>query len=96
MNPDKTKKELRISRISILIIFLALLRTIAEPLRMQYYSASPLPFTDVRPFLWASLACALGLLGMVVCSFFGKSRIVILTGVITIALLVAIKITWLS
>jgi type IV secretory pathway VirB6-like protein len=81
----------RISKIATGIIFLALIRCISEPFRLQYYSTTTLAFGDIKPFLIGSLVAALALFAMTVLFYFGKYKIIIITCVLTIVILLIIK-----
>ena len=81
----------KVSKIAPIIIFMALIRCICEPFRLQYYSASNLTFSDIKPFLLGALVAALGLLTMTVLSYFGKHKIIIATCVLTIIILLILK-----
>jgi hypothetical protein len=74
----------KVSKIATAIIFLALIRCICEPFRLQYYSASTLTYADIKPFLLGSLVSALGLLTMTVLAYFGKHKIIMATCVLTV------------
>ena len=81
----------KISKIATAIIFLALIRTISEPFRLQYYSATTLTFSDIKPFLIGSLVAALALFVMTILFYFGRHRIIIATCILTIVILLIIK-----
>jgi hypothetical protein len=85
------KDTRRISKISTGIIFLALIRCISEPFRLQYYSTTTLTFGDIKPFLIGSLVAALGLFAMTILFYFGRHKIIIVTCVLTIVILLIIK-----
>lgn len=48
------KDTRKISIIATVIIFLALIRCVSEPFRLQYYATKALTFTDIKPFLIGS------------------------------------------
>ena len=81
----------KVSKIATLIIFLALIRCISEPFRLQYYSTTTLAFVEIKPFLIGSLVAALALLAMTILFYFGRYKIIIATGVIAIVILLIIK-----
>src|SRR5450432_3259476 len=85
------KDTRKISIIAIVIIFLALIRCVSEPFRLQYYSTKVLTFIDIKPFLIGSLVTSLTLLIMIILSFFGKYKIINATCILTIAALLIIK-----
>ena len=79
------------SRMVTVIIFLALLRTISEPFRIQYYSDTKLTFDQVKPFLLGGLVTGIGLLVMTLLSFYGKHRMILVTFILTIMVMLIIK-----
>ena len=81
----------KIAKIATIIIFLALIRSISEPFRLQYYSKTPLTYDEIKPFLHGSLAAATGLLAMTILSYFGKHKIIIATCILTIIILLLVK-----
>ena len=85
------KDTRKISMIAIVIIFLALIRCVSEPFRLQYYSTKALTFVDIKPFLVGSLVTSLALLIMTILSFFGKYKIINAACVLTIVVLLIIK-----
>ncbi len=85
------KDTRKISIIAIVIIFLALIRCVSEPFRLQYYSAKALTFADIKPFLIGALVTSLALLIMTILSFFGKYKIINATCILTIVVLLIIK-----
>ena len=92
MNIKSIAKDTRkVSLLAIVIIFLALIRCISEPFRLQYYSTKTLTFADIKPFLIGSLVTSLALLMMTFFSFFGKYKIINITCILTIVVLLIIK-----
>jgi hypothetical protein len=89
--PSIAKETRQISRVAVIIIFLALIRCVAEPFSLQYYSAKELSFGDVKPFLTGALVTSLSLLIMTILSFFAWYKTVIATCILTIVLLLYIK-----
>src|SRR5271170_2974410 len=81
----------KISKIATVIIFLALIRCISEPFRLQYYSATTLNFIDIKPFLIGSLVAALGLFAITILFYFGRHRIIIAACILTIVILLVVK-----
>ncbi len=69
--------EVKISRVATIIIFLALIRCIAEVFRLQYYSEQDLLFSDFKPFLLGALVTSSALLLMTILSYFGKHKLII-------------------
>src|SRR5882762_8218186 len=85
------KDTRKISIIAIVIIFLALIRCVSEPFRLQHYSAKALTFVDIKPFLIGSLVTSLALLIMTMLSFFYKYKIINATCILTLVVLLIIK-----
>lgn len=81
----------KVSKIATIIIFLALIRCICEPFRLQYYSSSILTYTDIKPFLIGSLVATLGLFAMTILFYFGRHKIIVATCVLTIIILLIVK-----
>lgn len=86
----KINKE-KLSKAAIIVIFIALIRCIAEPFRLQYYSGAELSFTQVKPFLIASLVAAVALLLMFALYLFKKPIVIVVLAIATIGILIAIK-----
>ncbi len=89
------KDESQVSKIATAIIFLALIRCISEPFRLQYFSATTLNFNDIKPFLIGSSVAALGLLVMTILSYFGRHRLIIVTSILIIVILLIVKMIYL-
>lgn len=85
------RHELKISRIAIVIIFLALIRTIAEFFRLEYILGDALTTQQVKPFIIGALAASISCLLMTILSFYLKHKIIIIVSVLTIIALVLIK-----
>ncbi|MEP6647384.1 MAG: hypothetical protein ABJC12_09840 [Saprospiraceae bacterium] len=83
-----------ISKISTIILFMALIRCISEPFRLQYYSDTILSFAEIKLFLYGALIAATGLLIITVLSYFRKNNFIIATSIITIAGLFLLKIIY--
>lgn len=81
----------KISKIATLTIFLALIRSLSEPIRLQYYSRAILTYIEIKPFLTGSLVAAIGLLAMTILSYFGRHKIIIATFILTIILMLIVK-----
>jgi hypothetical protein len=85
------KKDIKISRLAMMIIFLALIRCICEPFRLAYYSENGLSFEEVKPFLMGALVAAVALALMTILSWYEKSKLVIYLSVVTVILLLVVK-----
>jgi hypothetical protein len=81
----------KISKFATIVIFLALIRSISEPFRLQYYSRTLLTYDEIKPFLIGSLIAAIGLLVMTILFYFGRHKIIIVTSILTIILLLLVK-----
>ena len=90
------KDSRMMSKVATIIIFMALIRCITEPLRLQYYAPSALTFAEIKPFLLGALAAAIALLVMTILFYYCKYRLVIATSVLTIIVLLIIKQAYLS
>jgi prolipoprotein diacylglyceryltransferase len=92
MNLASIAKDTRkTSIIATFIIFLALIRCISEPFRLQYYTAGSLTFADIKPFLLGALVTSLALLIMTILALFRKYKIINVACVLTVAALFIIK-----
>jgi hypothetical protein len=80
-----------LAKIATIIIFLALIRCISEPFRLQHYSKTTLRYTDLKPFLIGSLIAAIGLLIMTILSYFNKPKLIIVTCIVIIIILLCVK-----
>ena len=89
--PDK---EVKISRIATVIVFLALIRVISECFRLDYLSKQPVNFETLKPYLIGALVCAISCLAMAIFCFYTKSKMVIGIAAFTIVILVIIKIKY--
>jgi hypothetical protein len=85
------KNEKKLARIATVVIFLALIRTIGEVLRLQYYAATPLTFLQIKPFVIGALVAAVALLAMTLLSFWLKHKVIITISILTIILMLIIK-----
>ncbi len=79
------------SQIATLILFLALIRTIAEPLRLQYYSHTKLVFLQIKPFLIAGLITATALLAITILFYYARYKTIIAVAIINIIIMLVIK-----
>jgi hypothetical protein len=85
------KDTSKISKIATIVIFLALIRSVSEPIRLQYYSMTILTYTDIQPFLIGTLIAAIGLLVVTILSYLGRYKTIIATCILTIILLLIVK-----
>jgi len=92
MNVISIAKDARkISIIAFGIIFMALIRCVCEPFRLQYYASKALTFADIKPFLIGALVTSLALLIMTILSLFGKYKLINAACILTIVVLLIIK-----
>lgn len=79
-----------ISKISILIVYLALVRCLIEPFRL-YYINQNVNFQDLKPFLLGALTAALFTLIMGIAFYNSKFKLVISLSIACVILLLIIK-----
>jgi uncharacterized protein YacL len=82
--------DARIERVLMVVIFLALIRTISEIFRLRDVGSS-LNDQQLRMCASGALTAAIGLFIMVLLSFWSKHRISSFLGIITLILLFVIK-----
>lgn len=80
-----------ISKICTFAIFLALIRTIAEPMRLQYYSVNIYTYEQIQPYLLAALITATGLLIMTILHYFKRYAWIIGMAVVLVGVMLYIK-----
>jgi hypothetical protein len=85
------KYEFRIALLATTIIFLALVRTLAEPFRLQYYSAGGLNYGSLKPLLTGALVAATALFIMAILSFYKKYSGINIISLLAIFLLLLLK-----
>ncbi|MEI6312654.1 MAG: hypothetical protein WCP57_10375 [Bacteroidota bacterium] len=85
------KNEIRLAKITIIIIFIALARTVIEPIRLQYYVNSIITVSEVKPFILSSFITTLGLFIMIVFYFFGRYKFILLVGILIVISMLLIK-----
>jgi hypothetical protein len=85
------KHEKRIGRITLVILFLALIRTVSEPFRLQHYAETALSFEVLKPYLLAAVLVAVSLFAMVILSFYERHKTIFAGGVLTVAGMLVIK-----
>jgi hypothetical protein len=92
MRPVRIKSNIRLARISTVIVFLALIRTLSEPFRLHHYSSIPLSYEMLKPYITGALIASIALFAMIVFSFFSKHTIVFIIAVLAILAMFIIKI----
>lgn len=88
------RNEKQFARIAQIAIFLGLIRSLAEPFRLQYYATSTLMFGQVKPFLLGSLVAATGLLLMTILSFYHRFRLIMIMAILTILAMLLVKFSY--
>jgi len=74
------------------IVFLALIRTLSEPFRLHHYSSIPLTYEVLKPYIAGALIASIALLAMTTLSFFSKHGIVLIIAIFAILALFMVKI----
>jgi hypothetical protein len=92
MEPIRIKNNLKLARISTVVVFLALIRTLSEPFRLHHYSSMQLSYETLKPYITGALLLSIALFAMIVFSFFSKHTIVLIIAVLAILTLFITKI----
>ena len=90
--PIHVSNTAKLSRISTVIVFLALIRTLSEPFRLHHYSAVPLSYEVLKPYITGALIASIALLAMTAFSFFSKHAVVLIIAILAILALFLVKI----
>lgn len=85
------KNQVAISRTATVILFLALIRCISEPFRLDYYSTTVLTFAAIKPFLIGALITSVALSSMTLLTYFAKHKLIFAISILTIILLLVVK-----
>lgn len=85
------KNQVAISRTATVIIFLALIRCISEPFRLDNYGTTVLTFAAIKPFLIGALITAVALFSMNILSYFAKHKLIFAISILTIIILLVVK-----
>jgi hypothetical protein len=83
--------EIKIARVCVVVIFFALIRSLSEIFRLQYYLPVGFNYEQVEPFIIGGLVISTALLIMIIFYFYSKYKIVIMVSVLTIIAMLAIK-----
>lgn len=86
-----SRNETRISRIAMVIVFLALVRLIGECFRLQAIAQIDLTFPMLKPYLLGALLAAVACFIMTILYFYSRSKTIVFIAVLAISGLVAIK-----
>jgi hypothetical protein len=85
------ENEIKISRIAIIIIFLALIRCIVEIFRLEHYAGEELSYREIKPFIASALVGAIGLFLMVGLYFLARYKVIPMIAATIVVLLVVLK-----
>lgn len=80
---------------AIIGVFLALIRCLAEVLRLQAYATGPLLYEQYKPFIFGALTAAVFLFAMNIAFFYLRYKVVILVAVLAIISLFILKFVYL-
>ena len=86
------RHEIKIARAEIIIIFLALIRTLTAYYQLKTRPGSILPAGQVEPIITGSLVAALFCLTLTLLSFFGRHRVMHVVFALAVISLVLVKI----
>ena len=86
------RHEITITRAEVVIVFLALIRTITAYYQLKPGSGNVLPAGQVEPIITGSLTAALFCLALTLLSFSGKHRVVHVVFALAIISLLLVKI----
>jgi hypothetical protein len=81
----------QLAKISILAVFLALIRCISEFFRLQYVQRNALTIETVEPFMIGAMVCAVSLLPMNIFFVYSKFKWITASAIIAIAALFFLK-----
>jgi len=86
------RHELKITRAEVVIVFLALIRTLTSYYQLKTSPGDILPAGLVQPIITGSLVAALFCVALTVLSYFGRCRVMHLVFALAIISLVLVKI----
>lgn len=89
-------QSINVARVAIVIVLVALLRTISEILRLAYIQGVPPDWTVIKAYLIGSTLWVIGGMVMIIAYFMGKYKSVSTIGIITIAGLIFYKLFYLK
>lgn len=82
------------AKVSIIVIFIALIRSISEFYRLDYTLQNSFTIQIAEPFILAALICSVGLLLMTILFFYSRNKWIIATSVLVIVLMFIIKFSY--
>ncbi len=86
------KNSIKIAHLAIVIIYLALIRCIAEFFRLEFIYKENLMIAQVRPFMLGALVAAIACFIMNLLLFYNRHKIIPFIAILCIMALVIIKI----
>ncbi len=89
------KNEKRNAKIATIIIFIALIRTITEPLRLHYFATEVLSFDQLKVFIIAATVVSVGLLVMTVLYYYEWFKTIVMVAVLCIVIMLILKYNYL-
>jgi hypothetical protein len=92
LRPFYNRHEVKIARAEVVIIFLALIRTITAFYQLKTRSGNLLPAGQVQPIVTGSLVAALFCLALTLLSFSGRRRVMHAVFALAIVSLALVKI----
>lgn len=84
-----------LARISIVIVLVALIRTLSEILRLAYVNGAPPNWAITQAYIIASMLWVFGCLLMIIAYFMRKYQSVWIIGILTVACLIGYKLIYL-
>lgn len=84
-------KVVNIAKFFMIILFLALIRCIAEFYRLDHLRGDALSISEIRPFMLGALCSAIGEFVMALLYFFNRNKLVCFFGFFTLIALFIIK-----
>jgi hypothetical protein len=86
------KQPHRLAQLSICVLFLVLVRTLAEFFRLESVLGSGLQLATIAPYVGSALFTALATWAAVLCYFAGRNRAAVGVAAVTILSLLVVKI----
>jgi hypothetical protein len=86
------RHEMKVARAEVVIIFLALIRTLTSYYQLKTRPGNILPAGQVEPIITGSLVAALFCLALTLLSFFGRHRLMHVVFALTIISLALVKV----
>lgn len=90
------KKQKNLALVSVAVVFMALIRTLAECFRMEYAMQREITLSELRPFIYAAMVASVTLFTMTLLMFRQRYTWIIVSAVTTIVCFVIIKMIYLT